>query len=114
MGTQSPRLWWPSNLASLWIPVMRPDLFPASHPSACLPRSLGARCEGMATWVLLGVKAPGGRRSWREVPLTQSKQSWGPCLSAPLWSPQTTLLSIPLLQGTHPPLRALADVVSSA
>lgn len=45
------------------------------------------RCEGMATWVLLGVGAPGGRRSWGEAPLTQSKQFWGPCLSAPLWPP---------------------------
>lgn len=42
MRPQGPRLRWPSNLASLWIPVMGPDLFPASHPSGCLPRSLGA------------------------------------------------------------------------
>lgn len=42
MGTQGPRLRWPSNLALLWIPVTGPDLFPASHPSVCLPWSLGA------------------------------------------------------------------------
>lgn len=31
------------------------------------------RYEGRATWVLLGVGAPGRRWSWREAPLTQSK-----------------------------------------
>lgn len=61
----------------------------------------------------------GGRGTWREAELggsaLDSEQAvLGPLpLSSFVAPPQTSLLSIPLLQGTHPPLRALADVVPS-
>lgn len=61
----------------------------------------------------------GGGGTWKEAELEGSALDseqvvLGPLPSAPLWPPQTSLLSTLLLRGTHPPLRALADAAPSA